>query len=197
MRIWLIIIVLGLSLTTQAQNKKNEIRIGVPGAYFFEKSIYRIHNLKSVPIPTYLSYSRKINNKISISANYCFYWLGGDQKDLIYNGLTLSRHFDVINTLVNYEFYRVDKISISSFYGLSFRFSGGELFHVRYIDHGAWREEFLDYRAYNDFGLSVGTQMKYNFYKRFSIGGEIDYTKYFTPISPNQLSTAMFIEYEF
>ncbi len=197
MRIWLILIILGVSISTQAQNKKNEFRIGIPGAYFFEESIYRIHNLKSVPIPTYLSYSRKINNKISISANYYFYWLGGDQKDIIYNGLTLSRHFDVINTLVNYEFYRIDKISISSFYGLSFRFSGGEVFHVRYINHGTWGEEILDYRAYNDFGLSIGTEVQYKIYKSFSLGAEIDFTRYFSDVSPNQLSTAVFIGYEF
>ena len=204
MRIWLMILILGLSLTTQAQNKKNEIRVGVPlSVYFFDISPIKIHRIKTretayIPIPTYFSYSRLVGIDFFISARLINYSLSyEDFSRANYNDEILSRHFFASAILLKKRIVSLFNFNVDISLGGIYRFSGGELFHVGYINHGTWIEEHLDYRPYNDFGFSIGNDVKCKLYKRFSLGLEIDYTRYFTEVSPNQLSTAIFLGYEF
>ena len=214
MRIWLITIILGMSIFAHAQNKKNEIRIGVPfGVSFFDNSPEKIHRISTrtknhggisyVPIPTYFSFGRILHENLLLSFKLVYYDLNyEDYTRLNYKDEILGRHFYVFSVSLKYRVMPNNSWSSNSWYihilsGINYRFSGGELFHVRYFDHGAWREEILDYRAYNDFGLSIGTEVQYKIYKNFSLGAEIDFTRYFSDVSPNQLSTAIFIGYEF
>ena len=189
MRIWLITIILGMSIFAHAQNKKNEIRVGVPGAYFFEKSPYRFN---AVPVPTFFSFTRFLQRKIAVNIEYRYYSLSGEN-GTNYFGRIKKREFHQLASSINYTYYSNNSFKLSLNTGINYRFSGGELFHISY----GWIEEYLGYRPYNDFGFSIGNDVKCKFYKRFSLGLEIDYTRFFTEVSHNQLSTAVFIGYEF
>jgi len=76
MRISLLLItLLCLCIQTQAQ-KKNEIQIGVPAAYFFDDTPYMFHSFKHAePFPTHVSYSRLLTDKNGLSFSFDNLWL--------------------------------------------------------------------------------------------------------------------------
>ena len=204
MRIWLITIILGMSIFAHAQSKKNEIRVGVPFCVsFFDNTPVKIHRIKTrdiayIPIPTYFTFDRKLLRNLKLSSRFIYYDLNyEDYNRLNYKDEIIGRHFYIFSILLKYQVFSIYKWNFYISLGSIFRFSGGELFHVRYLDHGTWIEEFLDYRSYNDIGLSAGTDVSYNISDRFSLGLEFDFTRYFTAFSPNQLSTAIFLGYKF
>lgn len=198
MRALCISLFLSLSIIIQAQDYKNEIKVGVPGGYFFDNAPYRQHRLSSVPIPTYFSYDRILYKNYSISCRQTFFWLFyHNDEDTREKDEIIKRAFHESSIRFKYKILNLTNFKFILSSGISYRYEGGELFHVSYVDHGSWREQHVDYRVYNDFGFSIGTEFKYIFYKRFNLGIGIDYTRYLTEISPNQLSTAIFLGYEF
>lgn len=197
MRLVIISILLSLGVFAQAQNRKNEIKTGTPGAYFFDKSPFRLHDFRDVPLPTHFAYLRKVSNIFYLEFEYSYFWLAGEKGEN-YFGRIYKRVFHNIGASINSIVFNKKKAEISLDAGVDYRFKGGELYHVRfnYINGIPW-EEILDSRIYNEFGISCGIQIKYNFYKRFNVGIKAGLARYFTDVSPNQLSTAFFLGYQF
>lgn len=203
MRILIICIILCLSSFIQAQNYKNEIKVGVPlGVFFFDNTSITVHRLNTreipyIPLPTFFSYTRHLNKNFAITANLMYYWLVyGDHEGLFFPGEILLRGFYSSSVIIKNNLVMNPKLKIGVLLGGVFRY-GDELVHLATLDHGTWREAIIDNRPYKDFGIIIGTETKYNFTKRLNVGFNIDYTRYFADISPNQLSTAIFLGYEF
>ncbi|HRQ30027.1 MAG TPA: hypothetical protein PLU49_08120 [Saprospiraceae bacterium] len=203
MRILIICIILCLSSFIQAQHYKNEIKVGVPlGVYFFDNTSITVHRLNTrgipyIPLPTFFSYTRHMNKNFAITANFMYYWLVyGDPGRLFFPGEILLRGFYSSSVIIKNNLVMNPKFKIGVLLGGVFRY-GDELVHLATLDHGTWREAIIDNRPYKDFGILIGTETKYNFTKRLNVGFNIDYTRYFAETSPNQLSTAIFLGYEF
>ncbi|MGE5357262.1 MAG: hypothetical protein ACM3PT_13605 [Deltaproteobacteria bacterium] len=195
----IISIYISLGLNAQANTKKNQVKLGVPGAYFFDDESYRFHSMKDIIyLPTYISYSRKINSFSSLSLNYNYLWLPYNHDSRLFEkNEIMRRSFAIICFQLNLNFKIKKKINPYFSLGAVYRFYGGELFHLGYINHGHWREAFVDSRGYNDFGISFTSGINYSFYKNFNVGTEIGFTRYFSKISPNMLSTTIFFGYNF
>lgn len=198
MRTGFVLFILSLSIYTQAQNAKNEVQIGVPGAYFFGESVFRLHNLKSIPIPTSIVFSRKLNKSFGVKAGFDYYWLGGDiLEKKIYYGFVLARHVSETHIGIFHEISITDKIVFHSSIIFQYR-GGGEIFHVRYTTTGGIRwEAIADSRKYQDLGIGIAAQITIGVYRNYSIGGRIRYSRYIAEPSPNQLSSSFFVGYKF
>lgn len=204
MRVLIVSVILCLSSFIQAQDYKNEIKVGLPlGIYFFDNTSITVHRLNTreipyIPLPTFFSYTRHMNKNFAITANLMYYWLVyGDHGGIFFPGEILRRDFFSSSLIIKNYLLVYPKIKIGALIGGVYRYYGGEMIHLRYINHGTWLEDFVEFRQYIDFGISIGTETKYKFSKRLNVGFNIDYTRYFAEISPNQLSTAIFLGYEF
>ena len=188
----------GVHVHLNAQDKKNELRIGSPGAYFFDDSPFRWHKINFFPFISHVSYRRLIGQNNMLSLQYSYHALYYVKPNEILEPNEIERRrFTSLDIIYLRKLGIGGDFSILPFSGIKYRFHGGELFHVTYFDHGYWLEEHSDYRFYHEFGLSAGLSAKYRFWKNFNIGISADYTRYFAEASPYQLTTMVSIGYEF
>jgi hypothetical protein len=188
----------GVHVHLNAQDKKNELQIGSPGAYFFDDSPFRWHMINFFPFISHVSYRRLIGQNNVLSLQYCYYALyNREPYGTLEPNEIVNRRFTSLDIIYLYKLRLGNDLSLFPFSGIKYRFHGGELFHESYVIRGPWVEEHFGYRFYHEFGLSAGLSAKYRFWKNFNIGISADYTRYFAEASPYQLTTMVSIGYEF
>jgi hypothetical protein len=183
---------------SNAQDKKNELRTGSPGAYFFDEKPFRWYKIQGLSFLTYFSFRRYLGSNHVVSIAYSSFFLPyGIPERYFYKDEILKRHFRLFEIAYLYRLNIGTDFTMLPISGLKYRFRGGELFHEIYVNHGSWIEQHSGYRFYHDFGLSAGLSAKYRFWKNLNIGISADYTRYFAEASPYQLTTMVSIGYAF
>lgn len=82
---------------SDAQDKKNELRIGLPGAYFFDDKQFRWYRTEGFLFIPSISYRRHISPHHAVSIGYISYFLPYGILDRPhYTNEILVRNFDLI-----------------------------------------------------------------------------------------------------
>lgn len=191
--------VLGLALYTQpsfAQKpkpdyKKNSVQIGKTGYYFdqenpfgFGREVFIYTYLgKAFFMWPYIGYTRKITPSIGFKASIEHY---GACYECQYYGKRWppipvfeigARFFQILQINGFYEFSASERLKLILSGGSGYRWSTeiGELWNTAYIDHGLWREAFASGKAFNEWGVGGAFEIKYKFYKNFSLSAKGEY----------------------
>jgi len=199
MRILLSVVFLCLCISAQAQ-KKNQIQIGIPAAYFFDDTPYRFYNLKrSWPIPTHISYARAITSKNSLRISFDDFWLVYDiAAQDNYRGEVLLRGYSKVSIEFQRRIKKIDRLTISGKAGLGYRF-GSESFHETYgyTDEGVIWETIILSNLYRDFSPIIGLQAEYRLFGQLSAVAQVNFLRYFSKYSPNELHNVFGLSYGF
>jgi len=182
-----LIALLCLCIQTQAQ-KKNEIQIGIPAAYFFDDTPYRFNTL---PIVTHANYTRILTDKHGLSFTYNNLWLPYGFPLVPDTPKLELRAYNKLSA----EFYkqkRIGRFTIRGSAGLGYRFEGGELFTTSFF-----AESHSSYNSYNHIGTTAGIQTKFRLYRNLSAVAKLNYSRYFSKFSPNELFNIFGLGYEF
>lgn len=154
---------MSLGLQAQATFKHHEIRLGQPGAYFFDDEQYKLNRMKEFYcLPTYISICKQINKSFALSLNYTYLWLSYEHDNrLFFPNKILRRNMNIVDVKVNSSIKFISKVTVNLSFGINYRFHGTELFFVRYtITNIIPWEIFLESRKYNSLGVSAGTGIK-------------------------------------
>ncbi len=187
-----LIILIYLCIQVQAQ-KKNEIQIGVTAAYFFDDTPYLFHDFKrGVPLPTHINYSRLLTDKSALSFSFNQLWLVYDAPITYDTPELYLRDYLKLSA----EFHRqkrIGKFNIGASIGLGYRFLGGEAFISRSYFGGGYGFS----KPYNHVCITAGIQTKFHLYRNLSAVAKINYSRYFSAYSPNELHNIFALSYEF
>lgn len=188
---------MSLGLQAQATFKHREIRLGQPGAYFFDDECYKLSS--GGYVPSCFSLSNNLSKYFSLTLNYTYLYFKYDHTNRLFSPNEIRfRYMNILDLRFNTLLYIRRQLIFFINFGVNFRFCGGEIFLVRYnfIDGIPW-EGVWDNVKYKSLGVSSGIGIKYNFIKNFNIGMEVNFAKYFSGASKNHLNTNFFIGYMF
>lgn len=178
---------------------KNSIQIGKTGYYFDEENPFGFGRiLYRFP---YIGYIRKINPELGIKAsieNYidCY---ACDKVPRWPRPVfeVQTRTFTVLQFNFFYEFSISEKFSLIPTVGLSYRWGyPGELWIKRYVFHPLWSEGFGDGKSFHEWGVGGAFEVKYKFYKQFSLSAKGEYFSF--PVRPvRHWGAGVYIGYDF
>lgn len=211
MKTIIILLLVTLSSTfayTQYEYKKNHIQIGRSG-YSFGDQPFRIgriglgvinHGIGIAPYLPYVSYERRFSSqfsvRLSIEEFMTSYYCKKNECDSPPLNKVFVRGFydiqvDAKRLLINFNRLRFNGVINSSFI-----VSGSQSRTIAYIDHGFWRESFVEAESINGIGLGLGTDISYNIFKGITINLKTGYLYYFSPLK-NSLYMGLSMGYEF
>ncbi|HHH55362.1 MAG TPA: hypothetical protein ENK91_17020 [Bacteroidetes bacterium] len=192
---FIVAIVLSQCSFILAQDKKNEIQIGVWNISFLDKNHFKL----VVPIPPVLHYSRKIDSRFSLFGEYSYF-------ELKYPAFDRLRERDEVEirilhfTRVGMKLLKKNKgnANLGAKLGLAYR-HGGELVHLKYnlTQFGDPWESVSTFYYFSSLGASIELEMKYLFWQNCSVGANFGGTYFFAKRSPKLLNLGLFLGYEF
>lgn len=174
----ILLTILSFKANGQQDFKRNLIQVGRSGYYFGDNPFkigrfgvgFTNHGSRIYTYAPYLSYTRRQFKQIGFRASF-------EEYDVSYcKGCPRPEPMKVTNRI----FYQAQVgilgfVSISSKFELIVnlscvrRFDGREHWVEIYIDHGWWEEGIGLGRNINSWGGSTGLEVKYKFFKKFSI----------------------------
>jgi hypothetical protein len=190
-KIYFILLIL-ITIATISNAQKHEIQIGMPGTFYFDKNLPKIHRLKSLPLPTHFAYSFILKNDYKMQVRYDFCSISYNYPYLeIPNNTIISRRISEYSVGIGKKWMDLtEKVELSYYSNLLYR-RGTEMYHRYYYIHWgiASRMEGL---PYNNLGLDLGGQINYKLTKHLGVGITASYARHFSRLSPNELRFAIF-----
>ncbi|MCC6413110.1 MAG: hypothetical protein IT270_15710 [Saprospiraceae bacterium] len=201
----LMMIVFIFEANGQTDFKKNLIQVGRSGYYFGDQPFrfgrsgvgFKNHGIRIIASLPYLSYTRRQFNHFGFRVSF-------EQYDVRYckgcprpEPMTVTnRQFYQIQAGVVAYVFKANKFETVVSLNAVRRFRGFDIGILFYIDKGWWEEAITFVHDINAWGGSAGLEMKYRFYKNFSIGLKGEYIRFDTN-PKNQLGLNCNIGYEF
>ena len=189
-----------ISNKIHAQLKLNEIQFGHITSYYFDKSGTNSDGDHIAALLSYIRYSRYFNDQSSISVKFLNPYFGYEKwPEFLEIGEPAIRAMMSFRLLYNKNIWNLnEKLRLDGSIGASYRFRDEvRLSNYRYNSEGIPIEAHYDTINHNEFGVTIGADLKYIIISRIQLGVNLDFTRYFDDYSENEMYGTIYFGFMF